>query len=418
MPNAFSKEEVVAFEQVLEGFQDQLVMSKLVNIYRPADRTMERTGDVIWRPMPYIVPSYNGIDQSANFNDKTQLSVPTTLGFEKSVPFQMNAKELRDALQEGRLGEAAKQRLASDINVALTNTAALQGTLVVKRTAAASGYDDVAACDAIMNERGVPNYDRHIALSTRDYNGMASDLSKASRSFGNSKSDNAYERSYIGMVAGFDAHKMDYTPRILAAAGGATSVSGNQFYTPRATSTAVTGERNNVDNRYMTLTVDNTAGVVAGDCFTIQGVNAVHHITKQDTGQPMTFRVISVTNGTQMVISPPIISATGGTQAEIQYQNVTAQAENLAPLTWLNTAAGFMNPFWQRDSIELVAGRYTIPTGAGVEVMYGTTDQGITMSMTKWVIGENYSTRYRFDTFFGTVNLNPEQNGIILFSQP
>ena len=75
----------------------------------------------------------------------------------------MNALELRDALQEDRLGAAAKNKLASDINVAIMDVAAAQGTLVVKRTAAATGYDDVAQCDAIMNEQGVPDYDRHLA---------------------------------------------------------------------------------------------------------------------------------------------------------------------------------------------------------------------------------------------------------------
>jgi len=40
MPNGFNKEEVVAFEDVLAGFDDALVLSKLVNVYRPGDTTM------------------------------------------------------------------------------------------------------------------------------------------------------------------------------------------------------------------------------------------------------------------------------------------------------------------------------------------------------------------------------------------
>ena len=173
MPNAFSREERVAFEDLLEGFQDALVLSNIVDRYRVPDVEMARAGDIIWRPMPYVIQSFDGLNQTANFQDKTQLSVPATIGFHKSVPWQMDAVELRDALQEGRLGDAGRQRIASDINVAITNVAALQGTLVVKRTAAASGFDDVAQCEAIMNEQGVQQGDRHIAVSTRDYNGMA-----------------------------------------------------------------------------------------------------------------------------------------------------------------------------------------------------------------------------------------------------
>jgi hypothetical protein len=50
----------------------------------------------------------------------------------------------------------------------------------------------------------------------------------------------------------------------------------------------------NVDNRYQTVTVSSTTGVVAGDAFTIDGIEAVHHITKRSTGELKTFRVIEV----------------------------------------------------------------------------------------------------------------------------
>ena len=153
MANDFNKEERVAFEQILEGFNDALVLSKNVSVYNTDSQMMERASDTIWRPQPYIVSSYDGMDQSANFQNATQLSVPATLGFEKSVPWTMNAKELRDALQENRLGDSAKKRLASDINVAVMNTAATYGSLVVARDEAATGFDDVAEADALMKDR-------------------------------------------------------------------------------------------------------------------------------------------------------------------------------------------------------------------------------------------------------------------------
>jgi hypothetical protein len=91
--------------------------------------------------------------------------------------------------------------------------------------------------------------------------------------------------------------------------------------------TASTGGVLNVDNRYQTVTVSTTTGVVAGDAFTIDGIEAVHHITKRSTGELKTFRVIEVVNGTSMVISPPIISAAiTPTDAELQYQNVEVVA--------------------------------------------------------------------------------------------
>lgn len=423
MANAFSKEERVAFEDLLEGFQDALVLSRNVAVYNTDQQMIERTNNVIWRPQPYIAVSYAGTDMSANFDDYTQLAVPATIGFGRSVPWVMTATELRDSLQEGRLGDAAKQKLASDINVAVMNVAALQGTLFVKRQAAASGFDDVAEIEARFNEEGIPDTDRYLALSTRDYNGMASDLAKNTRSFGNDISDSALRRAYVGRLASFETYKLDYAVRKAAAAGGAgitvdTRASALNYWVPRATQVATTGETANVDNRYQTITTTTNTNVAAGDSFTIANCFAVHHITKQSTGVLKTFRVISVPSSTTMVISPPIISNQGGSDAEAQHQNCvfTATASNAA-IVFLNTVAGNMNPFWQKDSIEILPGRYAVPTDAGAAVMRAATDQGIELVMTKQYDINTMKTKYRLDTLYGVVNKQPEMSGIVMFSQ-
>lgn len=428
MANAFNKEERVAFENILEGFQDALVLSRNVGIYNTDDTMMERTNDQIWRPQPYIASSITaapGTDISASYKDNTQLSVPATIGFSKTVPFTLDAKELRDALQENRLADAAKQKLASDINRSVMDVAANQGTLVVKRTAAASGFDDVAEIEAVMNEQGVPDYDRCLALSSRDYNGMANNLANGgARSFAGNKSNTAYERAYVGQVASFETFKLDYANRLAAAAGGGAITidmrdSATNYYVPAATTSTVSGDINK-DNRTDQITVSSTTNVAAGDCFTIAGCEAVHHITKESTGQLKTFRVISVDSGTTMTISPPIISAqrAASTDAEDQYKNceVTSPAASKS-ITFLNTVAAAANPFWQKDSMELLAGRYAVPDNAGVSVLRGTTDQGIELVMQKFYDINTMTTKYRCDTLYGVVNKAPEMSGIILFSQ-
>ena len=423
MANGFSKEERVAFELLLEGFQDQLVLSRNVGVYNTDQVMMERTSDVIWRPQPYIAQSFDGLDQTSNFKDYIQLSVPATIGFSKSVPWVLTTKELRDALQEQRLGDAAKQKLASDINRAILDVAALQGSLVVKRTTTASGFDDVAQVEAIMNEQGVPSWDRYLALNTRDYNGMAGNLSQASRSFGNKKSEDAYERAYVGQIASFDTFKLDYSRRLQAAAGGAgitmdTRDAAVNYYVPKATSTATTGEVGNVDNRFQTITVSSTTNVVAGDAFTVAGLNAVHHITKTDTGQLKTFRVVSVPSGTTLVITPPMITNQVSSDAAAEYQNcvINTKAANSA-LVFLNTVASSTNVFWQKDALEILPGRYAVPADAGTAVMRATTDQGIELVMQKFYDINTMKIKYRVDTLFGVVNKQPEMSGIILFGQ-
>ena len=426
MSNSFSKEERVAFEDLLEGFQDALVLSRNVAIYNTDQTMMERANNTIWRPQPYIAQSINSTPGTpiSGYKSMTQLSVPATLGYSKTVPWEMTTLELRDALQEGRLGDSAKQKLASDINVAIMSSAANLGSLVVPIGAAAGDYDDVALCDAIMNEQGVPDYDRFLALSSRDYNGLAGNLVGTARSFGNAKSDRAYERSYVGMVASFDTYKMDYANRLTAAAGGGsitidTSGAGTQAnYTPQATSTAVGGQIN-VDNRFQTVTVSSTTGVAAGDAFKIAGVEAVHHITKQSTGQLKTFRVVSVDSATTMTITPPIIGAQSvATDAQLQYKNVeVVTPSNTAAITFLNVNTASVNVFWQRDSLEILPGRYAVPSDAGVAVMRASTDQGIELVMQKFYDIDSMTIKYRLDTLFGVVNKNPEMSGILLFNQ-
>lgn len=420
--NGFSKEERVAFEDLLEGFQDALVLSRACSVYRTDQSDMERTKDIIWRPQPYVVASFLGSDQTANFGDKTQLSVPASINIQRSVPWKLTATELRDALQENRLLTAAKQKLGSDINVALNNIACLQGSLVVKRTVSCTGFDDVAQAEAIMNEQGIVYEDRFMGLSTRDYNGAASNL--AARGTVAGKVVTAYERALVGEgVANFDILKMDYTPRQNAATATGVVVNGaNQFFTPSAGTTDVNGGQVNTDNRFQTVAITVGASTVkAGDCFTIAGVNAVHHITKADTGQLKTFRFVSFTSGGgatgNMVITPPIISAQGATAAEVQYQNVTATPANGAVITFLNTASAALNPFWQKDALEILPGRLMPPADGGVDVMRGTTDQGFELVMTKQFDINTYQTKFRVDTYFGVVNKQPQMSGVILFSQ-
>lgn len=423
MANTFSKEERVAFDQVFEKFEDGLIVSRMFQKYEMEATMAERTGNTIWRPMPYIVQSYTGIDQSSNFaRSYAQLSVPTSLGYSHSVPLTLSATELRDMLQSKRLGDAAMQRLASDINVDCSNLAALTGTVVVKRTVVAAGFDDVAAIDTAFNRLGVPMHDRRACYSSADYNAMASNL--ASRSTLAGKALTAYEKAAVGQIAGFDTFKLDYAYRLTAAAGVTVTINGaNQRYVPVSTTVDANGARHNVDNRYQTITIAVTSGTVkVGDAFTIAGVNEVHHITKADTGSLKTFRVNAILTGAggsgTIQISPPIIAADSSpTDPELQYKNVTATPANGAAITWLNTVSAPVNPFWQADAFEIVPGKYQPAENSGMEIMSATTENGITVTMARQGAIGDLSTKYRWDVFYGLVNKQPQMTGMEMFSQ-
>ncbi len=417
--NNFSKEERVAFEQVLEGFNDALVISRNVAKFGTDGQLMERANDTIWRPMPYILNSQNRtIGSAVTPQDTVQRSVPARLTEKKNVSWNMNALELRDALQEGRLGQAAYQRLASDINTKVRDVVSLQGTLVVPVTGAAGDYDDIALAESMMNEQGISEGERYLALTTRDYNGLAGNL--ASRQTMAGKPTTAYERSFVGPIAGFDTYKIDAGKRIAAAAGGGSITIATNGAQVRYVPDNVDANGNNVDNRYQTVTVSSTTSVVAGDCFTIAGIEAVHQITKESTGQLKTFRVISVDSGTTMTISPPMVGANSSpTAQELAYKNINvASTSATAAIVWLNKNAAGANPFWRKDSIELLPGRYSVPDGQGVDIMRGTTDQGLEVVMGKKFDNSTFTSLYTLDVLYGVVNTNPEMNGLILFGQP
>lgn len=416
MANSFSKEERVAFEDILGGFNDLMVESRQVGKYGTNGELMERANDTIWRPRPYILNSQTRTigtpvaPQTAN-----QLTVPSRLNIAPNVTWNLTALELRDQLQEGRLGKSAYQRIASDVNTAVRNVAALQGTLVARIVGAAGDYDDIAIAESIMNEQGVPQ-DRTLVLNTRDYNGLAGNL--AGRQTMTGKPATAYERSYVGMVAGFDTFKSDGGVRLAAVTATPTmDTTGAQIQYKPVTTDA---NGNNVDNRYQQITISSTTGVVVGSALTIAGIESVHQITKQPTGQLKTARVISIDSGTTMTISPPLIAANQASPSdvELQYKNCQAVSTSAtAAITFLNGAATTINPFWHRDSIEILPGRYSVPTDEGVNVMRGTTDQGLEVVMTKKFENTTFVSTYTVDTFFGVVNTNPEMNGILIFGQ-
>jgi hypothetical protein len=270
-----------------------------------------------------------------------------------------------------------------------------------------------------MDVLGVGDERRIMAVSPADYNAMAANL--ASRNlYPNNKSEKAYERAFIGEVASIDTYKLNYGKRLAAAAGVGVTLNGaNQYFTPSATTVGADGVPRNVDNRFQTITITVSSGTVAvGDCFTLAGVNACHHITKQDTGALKTFRITAIVTGAggsgTVTITPPIISNGGGTNAEAMYQNVSATPANGAAITFLNTAQAY---FFEGEALEIIPGRLAIPTDAGVAVVRGTTDDGMELVMTKWVNGFTQKVNFRFDTYYGTAYKNPELGGLVLFSQ-
>lgn len=428
MPLKPSKEEVTAFTQVMDAFEADEVMSMLLPKLNISPEQAERTADTLWLPEPYITLAYDGIDQTANFSKtKTQLSVPATIGYKKSSPFQLSATELRDALQEQRLGDAARQALSAQVNVDCIDRISMLSTVIVPRTAAATGFDDIGAVDVKFDELGIQKAGRYFGLSSRDWISAAGDLAKRQDTQPNSATMTAYEESRIGKIAGMTGYRLPYAKRLLKATGGALTIStldgAANYYVPKAQVSATPGEIRNQDNRFQVVTTSDLAAstVKAGDMFTIDGVYEVHHITKQPLATLKTFRVISVdVPNDQLTISPPIISNQVAADASEQYQNcyiAVADKGAAKAITWLNKQDGYINPFWHDSAVRLIPGKYAIPTDAGMQVLHATTKSGIQLVMSKQANINDLSFKYRFDLIYGIAVLQPEMVGALMFGQ-
>ena len=418
MSNSLTKQEIVAFEDMVEGLDDALVIAKSAEKWTegtPQDASRSR--DQWWIPAPMIGRSYDGSDATGHFGDVTQLNVPVNIGNWKHAAKAFSATDLRNEFAINQWRKSATQKLASDVNLSIFRTVALQGAHFSKRTTAATGYDDVAALDSAFSRVGVTQGDRMAFYSPTNMNAMAGNL--AGRSEATERSRTAYEKAMIRSdVAGFQVFKNDQEILLAAASGGVTTINGaNQRTVPAATTNDPTFGENNKDNRYTDLVISAAtyANIKIGDAFNIAGVNSVHYITKQDTGKLKSFRVVGLPAANTIRVYPAIVF--GATDPEVEYQSVSALPANGAAITWLNTTNDSMNPFFKKESVLLIPGTYEIENGSGVLSMQATTELGLQVTYTR---GTNINTllqQARYDIRWGTSLTNPELAGCQMFNQ-
>ena len=407
MANALTKDLEIMFENLIEGFDAACVMSRAVDTSYPDPKAMQRANDTFYRPQNYRTSIVTGVDISGQSDtDIIQRQVPTTFRTPDNVRYKVNFLENRDPLHLERMGKSAAIDLAANIEANLLSTVALQSAIVIKKVGALT-WDDGATAEALMLTRGVPSgRSRKLFLNPFDYKDIAKDL--GNRAYIGDMSKDAYVRSKVPDIATFETFRTD-TQYNLAAIGTLTSttVSGNQSFTP----TAMTGDLP-TDNRRMTLVVAgaNIANSKNGDSFTIAGVNAVHNIDKTDTGQLMTFRIISGAGTANLVITPAII-ITG------PYKNCTTQAANNATLTFLNTVSKPVNAFFADGAVTLDFGDIAVQTSGGVTWMKARTKQGVPIAMGYEQTMMKGELAIRCITRYATTVLDPEMCGVILANQ-
>jgi hypothetical protein len=408
MPNALAKDLELMWESFVDGYDAACIISREAETSYPSPQLMQRAGDTFYKRQNFNANVTTGLDiSSATPTDVIDRFVPTVYRSPDNVLFFLDAKEMRDETYRNRMGQAAALRLAGEIDKNLYATVAAQASIFVKKVGAIS-WDDFATAEALMLSRGIGGDKmRKAFMNPFDYAVVAKDL--GNRAYLGDWSKSAYERSQVPDVAGFKTFRTDNLANsTVTGTVTGTTVNLSQSHTV----TAMTGDVP-TDNRRMVLNVQgaNIANIKAGDAFTITGVNAVHQIDKSDTGQLMTFRVVSVAGaGANLTITPAVI-------ASGPYQNCSAVAANNAPLVFLNTATKPVNAFWCQGAVTLDYGRLAFPTGEGAQVMTATTKQGVPLIMAYQFNSLSGKTSCRFTTLYATTVLEPEQCGVVVANQ-
>jgi hypothetical protein len=109
-----------------------------------------------------------------------------------------------------------------------------------------------------------------------------------------------------GMIGTFDGIQFSYSQNLVAHTNGSVN-----------TVAVTAGELTTGWAETSSVTITNTTGIQPGDVYEVTGAYIVNPLTKAVTDSAFQFQVVSITNGTTMVVSPAIITAG-------QYQNVSA----------------------------------------------------------------------------------------------
>jgi hypothetical protein len=406
MANALAKDLELMFENFVDGFDAACVISMEAETSYPDATAMQRAGDTFYKKQNYHAAVVTGLDVSAAARtDVIERFVPTVYRTPDNVVYELDAKELRDPQHMTKMGQASALRLAAEVDKNLYAAVAAQAAIFVKKVGAIT-WDDGATAEALMLSRGIGSGNRKMFLNPFDYAAIAKDL--GNRAYLGDRSKDAYERSKVPDIATFATFRTDNVAnQTTNGTVTGTTVNANTSHTV----TAMTGDLP-TDNRYGALVVAgaNIANTVAGAAFTIAGVNAVHMIDKSDTGQPMTFRIISGQGTANLVITPKIV-ITG------PYQNCTAQAAAGAAVTFLNNATKPVNAFWAQGAVTLDYGRLAFPQGTGAQVMTANTKNGVPLVSVAQINAQTGKLFVRNTTLYAATVLDPEKCGIILANQ-
>lgn len=414
--SATGKIAEVLFEQALDTYEDQTMMIDKTQVFTPEGGTMQNAGNVIWRPTDHHAPILDGWDLTGQEQDIIEQTYPAYLGTPKNDFVKQRADDMRDISFWEKRGKASGRQQANDLNKSLATLVKNTGSLFY-RDNSTSGFDFISQGQVIMNERQGAMTERCFVLNDRDSNKFAQDL--AGRQTVQGRPAEVWPKGMIANnVAEFDVYTGSFLPQITGGAATTTTTAATSFKPEGGSVDSTTFAVTNVDYRKAVIPVTSSASFAVGDKVTFDGVNAVGLADKTDTGQLMTFTIVSKPDATSVEIYPKPIAVNDGTltATEAAYANVSDVIGNGVDMTRLNTdASARSNLFWDKDAIEVVGG--TIPAQLlqqydGMKVINQTLSNGLNMYMIYDGKIEDVTMRYRLFVWYGLTMKDPSRAGV------
>lgn len=213
--------------------------------------------------------------------------------------------------------------------------------------------------------------------------------------------------SLAGLLNPASAISDQYYEGVMYKALGATWYS-DQTVLKNTTGTATTATVSGANQTGPILTISALSGTaLAGDIWSIAGVNATNMVTKQSTGEVRQFVItVAAANGdTTLNIFPSIIPAVGG--QPVQYQTVDTSPADGAVLTpYLAASTTYRNNFrYSPQAITMATGDLPLPAN---KVTARHKYDNVSMRMARdWMVGTDQEIT-RVDVLFGSLTVRPQ----------
>lgn len=401
MANTFENTNLVTKIAVKE-FRNAMQM--LAKVDRQWDSSFKKVGSSIDLRRPVYFSANSGATYSAE--DIQEAVVSLSLDNHKHVDFEITQVDMKLEIEEATeryirpaMVELAQQ-VESDIAAEYVNIGNFSGTAGTTP----STFLEVANAKAVLDQIGVPDDDMTCAF----FDPAASvALANGLRTvFPQKIATKAIERAEIGMYGGAMLYKNNsQAMHTVGGLGGTPLVNGASQNVTYAAATANKGWSQSLITDGWTAAAANR--LLAGDVFTIAGVNSVNRRTRVSTGALQTFTVLSdaASDGSgnaTLTISPPMI--TSGS-----FQTVDAAPADNAAITVKTGTAGSQhrqNLMFHPNAITVGMAPLDVPT-AGADSAIESFD-GISIAAVRQFDIDNYKTKFRFDILYGVLTQNSE----------